>query len=341
MILTEKLIHTRITIPIVLGLVLSGCLSDSEESANALTGAPPPVSDPANSAPTISGSPPGQATVGEQYSFQPTARDSDNDTLTFTAANLPGWLSFDSADGTIEGMPMLGDVGMYSDVTIRVSDGDVSSTLGPFSIEVVADTAPPPPPPPPPPPGENNPPTISGSPLPEVTVGQEYIFQPTASDLDNDTLTFSAENVPAWASFNSTNGTLQGTPEAADVGVFSNIIISVSDGEASDSLGPFSIEVIADGGATGSVTLSWTAPTENDDGSTLTDLQGFRIYWGTEPGVYPNFEDPNNTGLTTTVGTTTYVVENLALGTYYFVATAVNSEGVESTFSTSATTTLQ
>lgn len=77
----------------------------------------------------------------------------------------------------------------------------------------------------------------------------------------------------------------------------------------------------------GSVTLVWIAPTENEDGSPLTDLAGFMIYWGTESGVYPNsirIEDPAKT---------TYLVENLPTGTYEFVATAFNAEGIESRFS--------
>jgi hypothetical protein len=31
---------------------------------------------------------------------------------------------------------------------------------------------------------------------------------------------------------------------------------------------------------TGNATLSWTAPSENSDGSALTDLGGFKIYYG-------------------------------------------------------------
>jgi len=34
-------------------------------------------------------------------------------------------------------------------------------------------------------------------------------------------------------------------------------------------------------------TLTWTAPTQNADGTPLTDLAAFRLYIGTAPGVYP------------------------------------------------------
>jgi len=86
--------------------------------------------------------------------------------------------------------------------------------------------------------------------------------------------------------------------------------------------------------ATGSAPLTWTAPQQNTDGTTLTDLAGYKIYWGTSPGTYPNSVTLNGTELTS------YVVENLVPGTYYFVATALNSEGVESRFSSEATGTI-
>ena len=83
------------------------------------------------------------------------------------------------------------------------------------------------------------------------------------------------------------------------------------------------------------MTLNWTAPTENEDGTPLTDLAGYRIYWGTTPGSYPDSVTLDNPGLTT------HVVENLAPGTYEFVATSFNTAGVESSYSNPATKTVQ
>ena len=79
--------------------------------------------------------------------------------------------------------------------------------------------------------------------------------------------------------------------------------------------------------ATKSVTLSWTAPTENSDGSPLTDLAGYKLYYGLSEGSYPNEIIIDNPGLVT------YVIENLSPNTYYFVATSVNTNGVESDYS--------
>ena len=78
--------------------------------------------------------------------------------------------------------------------------------------------------------------------------------------------------------------------------------ISVSDGPNSASLAAFSVTVTQV--ALGSATLSWTAPTQNDDGSPLTDLAGFKIYYGTAPGNHPTSIQIANPGITT------YVVES-------------------------------
>ena len=79
---------------------------------------------------------------------------------------------------------------------------------------------------------------------------------------------------------------------------------------------------------TGSVTLSWQPPTQNADGSPLLDLSGYTIYVGTRSSTYDYRQIMlDNSGLTT------YVVDNLEPGTYYFAATAFNSSGVESAFS--------
>ena len=171
----------------------------------------------------------------------------------------------------------------------------------------------------------NTPPVISGNPATGVITGSNYSFTPTASDADGDTLTFSVENLPGWASFESTTGRVSGQPLLGDVGSYANIVITVSDGSASASLGGFDITVATN--ATGSVTLSWSAPLSNTDGSTLTDLAGFRIYYGIEEGVYTEQINIDNPSIST------YVVDGLLPDTYYFVATSLNSSGAESTYS--------
>jgi hypothetical protein len=72
-----------------------------------------------------------------------------------------------------------------------------------------------------------------------------------------------------------------------------------------------------------SADLSWTAPTQNVDGSALTNLSGYKVYWGSSPRTY------SSTANVSGAGTTTFTT-NLAPGTWYFAVTAVDSTGAES-----------
>jgi fibronectin type 3 domain-containing protein len=75
---------------------------------------------------------------------------------------------------------------------------------------------------------------------------------------------------------------------------------------------------------TSSATLSWEAPTANTNGSALTDLAGYRIYYGSSPS------QMNQMVQIKTTGVQTYVIDNLAAGTWYFAIMAVTSAGTES-----------
>jgi hypothetical protein len=271
-----------------------------------------------NSAPQISGVAPGSINVGGNYSFVPTASDPDGDTLAFSVSALPLWANFDTTTGQLSGTPTAADVGTHDNISISVSDGEFTTSLAPFSIDVSAD---------------NSAPQISGMAPGSINVGGNYSFVPTASDPDGDTLAFSVSALPSWASFDTSTGRVSGTPESGDIGTYSNIVITVSDGQAGTSLAPFSITVQAV--SPGSVTLSWTPPTENEDGTALTDLDGYRIYWGTTAGIYPNSVTIDNESVST------YVIDNLSPGTYEFVATSFNTSGVESAYSSPATKVVQ
>ncbi len=178
----------------------------------------------------------------------------------------------------------------------------------------------------------NNSPVISGTQPTSVTINETYTFTPSATDSDGDVLTFSIQNMPAWASFDTSTGTLSGTPIQGDEGTYSNIVINATDGQLSASLPAFAIQVNQVG--LGSATLSWTAPVTNSDGSPLTDLAGYKLYYGTSQGSYGYQIQIDNPGITA------FVVENLSPNTYYFVAAALNSAGVESNYSNEAIKTI-
>jgi hypothetical protein len=203
--------------------------------------------------------------------------------------------------------------------------------------------------------GSQAPPTSAGDYAPQIsgvaastaTVGQSYSFQPSATDADNDILTFALAGAPSWLTVNPATGRLSGTPTSADVGVDAGILVQVSDGKATVSLAPFSITVAAaasgtgsgggsgpGSGSTGSVDLTWVPPTENTDGSALANLNGYKIYYGHESKNYTTTITISNPGLTS------YVIDSLPPGTYFFTVTATTSSGVQSGDSPEASTTI-
>ncbi len=168
----------------------------------------------------------------------------------------------------------------------------------------------------------NTPPTISGTPATSVAVGSPYLFLPKAADANGNPLTFSVSNKPVWATFSTSTGQLSGTPPAADVGNYPSIVISVSDGKATASLPAFTIAVTQV--ATGTATVHWTPPTQNTNGSSLSSLAGYKIYYGTNAGTLNQVIQLANPGLAS------YVLTNLSSATYYFAVTAYSSSGTES-----------
>ena len=168
-----------------------------------------------------------------------------------------------------------------------------------------------------------------------MQAGQPYSFTPNASDPDGDTLTFSVQNKPSWASFSASSGQLSGTPGNTQVASSSNIVISVNDGQTSQALAPFSITVTAGPSSTGSASLSWTAPTSNTDGSPVTNLAGYKIDYGTSPGAL------TQTATLSDPAATAYAVQGLASGTWYFAISAFTSGGGASALSSVVSKTVQ
>ena len=268
-----------------------------------------------NHPPRIWGTPQTRTAVGSWYSFQPTAHDRDGQPLTFGIRGKPAWASFSIFTGKLSGRPPRGSAGTYSDIRLRVTDGDRTAWLPSFSLTVGSGGG-----------GTINlPPTIAGTAAPSAPVGQHYAFTPTAADPNNDTLSFNVSGKPAWARFDASKGTLYGLPTAGDIGVFNNIVISVTDGKATASLAPFSITVA--NAVARSVTLNWTAPTRNTDGSALTNLAGYKIYYGKVSRQYSNVVTVQG------AGATSYAVTGLTAGAWYFAIRSVDVMGVMSNYS--------
>lgn len=178
----------------------------------------------------------------------------------------------------------------------------------------------------PPPAVGNAAPKITGTAANTATVGKPYAFQPTATDPDKDLITFTIANKPVWASFDATHGKLSGTPTAKDAGGYANIEIAATDGKSVTPLPKFTL-MVRTSATTEAVSIAWTPPTDNLDGTPLVNLSGYRIHYGTESQNYSDSVDISNAGMTR------YVLDSLPPGKYYFALTALSGAGSESPFS--------
>jgi hypothetical protein len=280
----------------------------------------------ASSGLTLSGSPAGTVAAGSKYSFTPTVSGQGTNAVRFAIQHLPSWASFNTSTGTLSGTPAAANVGgAYNDILINVYAGSASGGMPAFGIAVTAANGT----------SGTDKVTISGTPVTSVVAGSAYKFQPSATDSLGRTVSFSVNNKPDWATFSIATGLLSGTPTTSQTGTYANITISASDGTTSSTLSPFAISVGAAAPSTGSATLAWVDPTQNTNGSALTDLAGVRLYYGTSSSALNKV---------ITVASTTqlaYTITGLTAGTWYFGAAAYTTAGTESAMSPIGSLTIQ
>ncbi|MCP5209601.1 MAG: tandem-95 repeat protein [Hahellaceae bacterium] len=152
------------------------------------------------------------ASVGTPFSYKVSAVDADGDELSYTAEGFPGSFVFDGASGTLTGTPSAADAGSFV-VVFAVSDG-VDTAIRSVDLVVRA---------------ENQAPVIVSQAPVSAGPGVAYSYQLSATDADNDALSYAAVSLPSWLSFNPETRTLSGTPTSSDVGA-QNVTLAVSDG---------------------------------------------------------------------------------------------------------------
>lgn len=181
-----------------------------------------------NDAPIITGTPSLSVRQDETYSFTPQASDEDSTELTFSISGQPQWASFDSASGSLSGTPSREDIGVYSSVTIGVSDGALSASLESFDITVEA---------------VNAAPTTSDM---QITLNEDTSSTVSASveDSDNDVVTIAVVTQPQNGSLTVQSGlfTYQPIPNFFGTDSFT---YSASDGELTSNTSTVSINVTA------------------------------------------------------------------------------------------------
>ncbi len=246
---------------------------------------------------------------GTNQQFTATGTYSDNTTQNLTASVT--WSSSNTGVATISNAA--GSNGLATSVatgttTIKAVSGSISAST---TLTVTAATLV----------------SIGISPIdPIIAKGTNRQFTATGNYSDHTTQNLT--NSVTWSSSNTSIATISNA--AGSNGVATGV-----------ALGSTTIKAVS-GTVSGTTTLtivdrsailSWNAPTTNTDGTALTDLAGYKIYYGTASGNYTTTINVGNV--------TTYTINNLAPGTYYFAATAVNSAGNESGYSNEASKTIQ
>jgi hypothetical protein len=158
----------------------------------------------------------------------------------------------------------------------------------------------------------------------EMETPDDSVVLEGTADSDNEIVSVS------WVSNRGGQGEASGSTTWTTAGIplqpgENSITITAED--SSGATATRTVVIVRESEGTGSVTLSWTAPTTREDGTPLTDLAGFRIQYGRMSGIYDYEIRIDNPGVLT------YVVEGLQPGTWYFVLSAFDSSGIESNFS--------
>jgi RHS repeat-associated protein len=184
------------------------------------------VIDDINEAPTIISAAVTQATQGASYSYPVEATDPDaGDSLTYSLTVFPTGMTIDSLTGIIDWSPTHDQVSDH-DVTIVVTDTAGLTATQIFVITVA---------------NVNDAPEFTSTP---ITTGQElveYSYQLTASDKDNDSLTFDGVTLPDGMTI-SVDGLLLWTPSIGQEGAH-DVSVSVTDPSLETTTQSFIIQV--------------------------------------------------------------------------------------------------
>lgn len=191
-------------------------VSDGEDSRDAVFAWI--VNEPPNTPPVLVDPDDQVNIIGDSANLIVSASDDDGDSLTFSAQNLPTGLSINANNGSISGT--VTEVDAYA-VILTVSDGEASdSTVFAWTVNDLP----------------NNKPTITDPGDQDNILGDSVSVTISATDADDDPLTFSADGLPDGLSINANSGLISGTPTAA--GSFA-VIVTVDDGRGGTATAVF------------------------------------------------------------------------------------------------------
>lgn len=172
-----------------------------------------------NSKPILSSVGTKYVTTNQVLEFTIFASDADGDALEYTALNLPSGAIFDQASRTFSWIPTTSQIGNHV-ASFRVSDGKDYVDAG----TIIYVTAP------------NNKPYFLNQPTTTAKVGQLYLFDLNAVDIDNNALIYNLATAPAGMTIHESTGVIQWTPALGQTG-FNYVAAEVADGKGKTTLG--------------------------------------------------------------------------------------------------------
>jgi len=154
----------------------------------------------------------------ELLEFTLNATDLDGGTLTYSASNLPEGATFDTGTRTFAWTPLFGQSDAYPDVHFEVSDGELTDWE---NITIAVNST-------------NRKPVLESIGAKAVNESELLEFTINGTDPDEDTLTYSASNLPEGATFDIGTRTFSWTPSSEQSGTYPDLHFEVSDGKLTD-----------------------------------------------------------------------------------------------------------
>ncbi len=158
------------------------------------------------------------AKTGKHLTFIIAAADLNNDSLIFSASNLPEGANFDPQTRTFSWTPRYDQAGVYPNVHFEVSNGELTDSEN-ITITVI---------------NINRPPVLNF--IGDKLADEEELIKFTinTADPDDDPLIYTASNLPSGSTFEPQTGTFSWTPFSGQRGIYPGIHFEVTDGELTD-----------------------------------------------------------------------------------------------------------
>ncbi|MBS3804677.1 MAG: tandem-95 repeat protein [Oleiphilaceae bacterium] len=180
----------------------------------------------ANRNPVIQSSPAASARVEQPYSYTVLATDADGDNLTYDLIQAPAGMSINAASGQVTWTPTESQTGS-NNVGVRVTDGQGGSASQNFTLTVS---------------NTNAPPSITSSPSQEASIDELYQYAVSATDPENEPLSFQLTENPQGMTINADSGLVQWQPTDGQTGSFP-VTIRVTDAQGAFASQSFAVSV--------------------------------------------------------------------------------------------------